>query len=173
MSNEGSESNADANKDRDVPGLLMTAEMNKDAHLPVPEKLRPLLFMNYQNDKDGSQDTDDDAKTLWGYEENLELGVLSSQWPSTGANKFVGSYGLNGGSWITLSDEVAENTGLEQEKGALVYFFTYGDMMDEGEAYVLSELQAWRLLPVDELPDDEGLREVVIRDEPGFMSSIR
>jgi len=66
MSNEGSESNADANKDRDVPGLLMTAEMNKDAHLPVPEKLRPLLFMNYQNDKDGSQDTDDDAKNTLG-----------------------------------------------------------------------------------------------------------
>jgi len=112
-------------------------------------------------------------KTLWGYEENLEIAVLSRQWPSTGANKFVGSYKLNGGSWITLPDKVAENTGLEQQEGTLVYFFTYGDMMDEGEAYVLSELQAWRLLPVDELPDDEGLREVVIRDEPGFMSSIR
>ena len=173
MSNESSESNTNTDRDEDVPGFLITAEANEGAHLPVPEKLRPLLFIDYQNDKDGSQDTDDDAKTLWGYEENLELGVLSSQWPSTGANKFVGSYGLNGGSWITLPDEVAENTGLEQEKGALVYFFTYGDMMDEGEAYVLSELQAWRLLPVDELPDDEGLREVVIRDEPGFMSSIR
>jgi len=164
MSEDPSETSADSELDDDIPGILLTREINKAGRLPVPEKLRPLLYTDYPSDE---------ANTFWGYEESMNLAVLSKRWPTSASNNFVGSYDLNDGSWVHIADEIAEETEVKQEAGDIVCFFTYGGMMDEGEAYVLSERQMWRLVPEDELPDTGGMVERVIEEAPAFMSSVR
>jgi len=158
------ESEDETSADGEVPGQLITKEINKKGRLPIPEKLRSVICTDQE---------DGNSITFWGYEKSLNLAVLSREWPTNANNRLIGSYSSNGRSWVHIADEVAETTEIKQDAGKLVYFFSYGNMREEGEAYVLSERQAWKLLPVDELPDTEGIGERVIRDAPGFLSSVR
>ena len=147
-----------------VPGLLLVEEVNESGRLPIPGKLRSVVCTDPE---------DGDSRTFWGYAESLNLAVLSRAWPDDMTEQLVGTFKSNGGKWVRISDDVAEATEIKQTPGELVYFVSYGDMLEEGKAYVLSARQAWKLLPVDELPDTEGIGERVLREEPGFLSSVR
>ena len=164
MDDNESDSEDVASAEDDVPGRLITEEINKKGRLPIPEKLRSVVCTNPE---------DGDSTTFWGYEKSLNLAVLSKEWPTSANNRLIGSYSSNGRRWVHIADDVAEVTEIKQDSGELVYFFSYGDMLEEGEAYVLSERQAWKLLPIDELPDTEGIGERVLQEAPGFLSSVR
>ena len=106
----------------------------------------------------------------------MGIALLCRDWKGDPATERIGNklYELDDNGTIFIPKGIRENTDVDikGEIGECVYFFTYGDMANEGKAYVLSEVQAWKLLPEDSLPDD-GVERIVFREQPGFLSSLR
>jgi bifunctional DNA-binding transcriptional regulator/antitoxin component of YhaV-PrlF toxin-antitoxin module len=148
-------------------GLLLSTGTGENSQLSIPKKCREPICNGYP----------DDPTSLWGYLPDLSLALLSKTWPPNVEKDpvLVGSYSADNGR-ITIPDDIGENTQLSQDSGQTVYFFVDGDIEEEEEmVFVMSEVQAWRLLPVDNLPEDpdidqEEFEETVIRDQPGFLS---
>ncbi|MFC4359283.1 hypothetical protein ACFO0N_15155 [Halobium salinum] len=153
---------------KEPEGLLLSSTTREGSKLPIPEKCREHLCVGYP----------DDPTSLWGYLPDLSLALLTKTWPPRIEQDavLIGTYEVSDGR-IFIADEIAENTQLSQESGQTVYFFIDGDIEGEQMAFVMSEVQAWRLLPVDNLPEDpdidqEEFEETVIRDQPGFLSGL-
>ena len=166
MSSDDLESDAEIEEDREAPGLLMMTTVNSGNRLPVPEELHESVFKELSGK----------PTTYWGYETSMNIALLCRTWRADPNTKRAGDkiYKLGDDGSIFIAKGIRENSDIDinGEIGEPIFFFSYGDMRDEGKAYLLSDLQAWKLLPEDALPDD-GVERVVFREQPGFLSSIR
>lgn len=163
-----------------VPGRFMSTPVRKSNRIPIPEPFRPIICMDYSEDREESN-----AVTFWGKEKSRNLAVLSSRWLGKDDFKTYSDYQLNDNSWVHLPDKVIQDTELddydsddhqdhEENPQKVVYLFSYGNMLegDTQSAYVLTEKQAWKLLPINELEGtDEEISDSILNKVPGFMST--
>jgi hypothetical protein len=155
--------------DQEVPGLWLSGTVKGDQRLSVPDPFQEKLFQGGPADR----------SAYWGREESRDLAVLSTRLLEKENFTTIlkpddrpEPYFLDGNR-VLIADEITETTAITSQKGEILYLFSYGEMLegDTVSAYVLTETQCWRLLPVEELAGvDEGLSETVLRKIPGFMS---
>ncbi|WP_353634422.1 hypothetical protein [Halobacterium sp. NMX12-1] len=147
----------------------MSSTVNADSRLPVPDPFKEVVFRDYP----------ESPAAFWGREKSQGFAVLCSDVLSKPDFEILKSddgtfqtYKLNEDNWVHIADAVVDETEISDEPGEVVYFFMYGEMMegDTKSAYVLTEKQAWRFLPVEEI-QGEGVTETLLSDVPGFLSS--
>lgn len=158
----------------DGPQELHSANFSDNFRFTIPPPLRPHLCMDYDEGNPTA------ASVFWYYETTHNVPVLANN-PLTQAN-FASAdrvtYGVKDNWRIQIPEGMRKQCRLVNPDGTpvtdTIYILAFGDMLlnDPKSAFILTEPQAWDLLPTDGTDSiNHTFADQVLAHAPGFLST--